>query len=334
MRLRPLVLAALPLLLVAAPEAGAASKRKAAKAAEAPAAEPAAAVPGEVFAVIGDVPVTRTEVDARAAAALRPVREQEYEVRRQALEKLVDERLVAAAAEREGVTPDQWLARQYETRPGTPAERRAAVLAELRAATGVKILLEPPRIAIPATDAPSRGPADAPVTIVMFSDYQCGYCSRVEPTLKQVRETYGDRVRLVFRDFPLAMHRQAQKAAEAAGCAGEQGKFWEMHDALFAQQQALGVPDLKRYAASLNLDQAMFDACLDSGRRAAAVKKDLEDGTSYGVRGTPAFFINGRFLNGAKPFEAFAQVIDQELARTAATSAASDRPAPAAQPAK
>jgi protein-disulfide isomerase len=122
-------------------------------------------------------------------------------------------------------------------------------------------------------------------------------------------------VRVVFRDFPLSIHAQAPKAAEAATCADEQGKFWEMHDRLFGNQQALQVADLKKHAAELALDTSRFDQCLDSGKYAAEWKKDVDDGTRLGVTGTPAFFVNGRFLSGAQPYEAFVRVIDEELQR-------------------
>ena len=130
-----------------------------------------------------------------------------------------------------------------------------------------------------------------------------------------MRETYGDKVRILFRDFPLQMHAQATKAAEAASCAGDQDKFWEMHDRLFASQAKLQVPDLKQHAADLGLQADTFGECLDSGKYASKWQQGLADGTQYGVTGTPAFFINGRPLMGARPFEDFATVIDDELER-------------------
>ena len=158
------------------------------------------------------------------------------------------------------------------------------------------------------------GPIDAPVTIVEFSDFQCPFCSRVIPTLKQIEESYGDKVRLVFRQFPLhRLHPQAQKAAEASLCADDQGKFWEMHDAMFADQRGLAVDSLKAKAAELELDTATFDECLDSGKYAERIETDLAEGAAVGVTGTPAMFINGRFLSGAVPYEQIAAVIDQEL---------------------
>ncbi len=179
----------------------------------------------------------------------------------------------------------------------------------------VKYQLEPLRFAVAADGFPSRGPADAPVTVVEFSDFECPYCARVGPTLKQVLDHYGEQVRLVFRHYPLtSVHKHAQDAAEAALCAAEQGKFWEMHDALFADQKDLSVARLKATAGTLGLDQAAFDQCLDSNRQAEAVAADVRDAMKAGVTGTPAFFINGRPVTGAVGFEKLSQIIDEELA--------------------
>lgn len=196
-------------------------------------------------------------------------------------------------------------------------QARAQLVEELKAkSAGVKVMLDPPRytVATAAID-PVRGPATAPITIIEFSDYQCPFCARVNPTLDQVRKTYGDKVKIIFKDFPLASHPQAPKASEAGHCAGEQGKYWEMHDHMFANQRALGVPELKQYAVGLGLDAAKFNQCLDSGRHAGLVASGLAQGERMGVNSTPTLYINGRVLIGAQPFDAFKQVIDEELAR-------------------
>jgi protein-disulfide isomerase len=127
---------------------------------------------------------------------------------------------------------------------------------------------------------------------------------------------YGDKIRLVYRDLPLPNHKNAPKAAEAAHCAGEQGKYWEMHAKLFANQRALEVPALKGYAKDLKLDQAKFDKCLDSGATAAIVEESRKVGNEAGVNGTPAFFVNGILISGAQPFDAFKEIIDVELAQS------------------
>lgn len=165
--------------------------------------------------------------------------------------------------------------------------------------------------------APMRGPEDAPVTIVEFSDFQCPYCSRVTPTLERVMNDYDGKVRLAFRQFPLTnIHPMAQKAAEASLCAHEQEKFWAMHDAMFADQGNLGVDALKSKAGELGLDAEQFAACLDSGKYAEEVSSDMKAGQAAGVSGTPAMFINGRFISGAVPYEQVAEVIDDELQRS------------------
>jgi protein-disulfide isomerase len=183
---------------------------------------------------------------------------------------------------------------------------------------GVQILLQEPRVEVAADGFPSKGPANAPVTIVEFSDFECPFCSRVVPTLDQVHEKYGEKVRLVFRQFPLhSIHPNAQKAAEASLCAHDQGKFWEMHDLMFEEQKQLTVAQLKEKARRLELDGGRFDQCLDSDRHADAVRQDLRDGMVVGVTGTPAMFVNGRFISGAVPFEQLAQIVDEELAKVA-----------------
>jgi protein-disulfide isomerase len=181
-------------------------------------------------------------------------------------------------------------------------------------ANGGPIPGEPTRVKV-ATTGPAKGPANAPVTIVEFSDFQCPYCGRLSPTLKQVEQKYGDKVRLVYRQYPLPFHRFAQKAAEASLCANDQGKFWQMHDAIFADQQALEVAQLKSKATDLGLNTEQFNQCIDLGRHAAAIQADVKDGAAAGVTGTPALFVNGRLILGAVPLEQITSVIDDELKR-------------------
>jgi protein-disulfide isomerase len=172
-------------------------------------------------------------------------------------------------------------------------------------------------VEVSADDDPAVGPPDAEVVIVEFLDFQCGYCGRfATETLYQILDTYGDEIRFVSRDFPLtSIHTHAQKAAEAAQCAHEQGNYWEYHDLLLRNQQALTIDSLKGYAEQLGLDMMSFDECLESGRYTTEVQQDLADGERYGVTGTPTFFVNGRLLVGAKPFSAFQAMIEEELTR-------------------
>jgi protein-disulfide isomerase len=162
-------------------------------------------------------------------------------------------------------------------------------------------------------DAPVRGGKGAPVTIVEWSDFQCPYCARVSATLRTVLDTYGDKVRLVFKQMPLSFHKDAHLAAQAALEARAQGKFWEMHDKLFDNPRALARADLERYAAELKLDLGRFRAALDRGTWKQRVDQDIAQATALGVNATPTFFVNGRILSGAQPFESFQARIDAEL---------------------
>lgn len=162
-----------------------------------------------------------------------------------------------------------------------------------------------------------KGNPDAPVTIVEFSDFECPFCARFySQTLPSIDEQYIEtgKVKLVFRDFPLGFHENAQKAAEAAECAGEQDKYWEMHDKLFEDGVSGGVVGFKQYASDLGLDTEKFDKCLDSGEMRGEIRKDSTDGQKAGISGTPGFIINGILIEGAQPFEVFQQVIEGELA--------------------
>ncbi len=183
-------------------------------------------------------------------------------------------------------------------------------------------------------DDPFLGPEDAIVTVVEFSDFECPYCGAAAGTYDQLISQFKARdpsweaavpklkemaeqgkIKFVYRDFPLSFHQNAQKAAEAAECADEQDKFWEMHDKIFENMDDLSVPALKQYAKDLGLNSAEFDTCLDSGQMAEEVQKDLADGKIAGITGTPGFFINGQLISGAQPFSAFEQIIEAELAK-------------------
>jgi protein-disulfide isomerase len=292
----------------------------------------------------------RTEPAQRAQAI-----QQLYEGRRGALEAIVAEILIDQAAKAKGLDPDKFteaeLARRvqpvtegqvvafYQENQAqmqgralaamSPAIRRyleeqqrdaayRALVNELRASgPRIEMVLDAPRYDVEiAPDDPALGRADAPVTLIEFSDFQCPFCLRVMPTLKRLREAYGDRVRIVWKDFPLtSIHPQAFRAAEAGQCAREQGKFWEYHDRLFANQQALEPEFLKKYAAEVGLDTTTFNSCLDTAKYAERVQAQMGIGNALGVSSTPAVFINGRLVSGAHPYETFTAVIDEELAR-------------------
>ena len=196
----------------------------------------------------------------------------------------------------------------YANKPSTEAQVTKQVL-PVQAQINMEQLID---------DDTIKGDPNAPVTIVEWSDFECSFCARFyQQTLPLIDEQYikTGKVNLIYRDFPLGFHANAQKAAEAAECAGEQDKFWEMHDTLFENGVAGGINSFKQFAVDIGLDTNKFNTCLDSGEMAEEVKKDMQDGSSAGVRGTPGFIINGQLVSGAQPFENFKQVIDAELTK-------------------
>jgi protein-disulfide isomerase len=163
--------------------------------------------------------------------------------------------------------------------------------------------------------APTKGPEAAPVTLVEFSEFQCPFCARFAPTLKQIEETYQGRVRIVWKHLPLAIHKDAVGAALAAEAARKQGKFWEYHDRLFENQNRLGPDDLKQHAKELQLDLKRFEADMLNADEKKRIDADVAEAGTLGIAGTPGIFINGRFIAGAQPFETFAKIIDEELTK-------------------
>jgi protein-disulfide isomerase len=204
------------------------------------------------------------------------------------------------------------------------AERRLALardryVDQLKSKTTVRITLQPPRQVIATAGHHGQGSADAPIELVEFADFQCPFCFRAHPTVEQVLRTYGDRIHFVYRHYPLTNHPNARPAAEASECAAEQDKFWPYYEVLFSDPSKLDSAGLKASAAQVGIDVDRFNACVDSHKYKSVVEADMKEGEEAGVTGTPAFFVNGRMLSGAQPFEQFKQVIDEELAlKTAA----------------
>ena len=313
--------------------------------------------PADVAARVGDRVITLKEIDetwkkaepaehGRAWQAL-------YDGRRQTLDRIIADMLIAQAAKARGVGAEQYekdeiakrkkpvtddeISAFYEQNKGQlqgkPLDEirapirsfldqqkttaaRASLIAELRkAGPPIRTMLDPPRLPVEiASSDPVRGDASAPVTIIEFSDYQCPFCGRVTPTLAKIRDVYGNRVKFVWKDFPLTqIHPLAFKAAEAAHCAGDQRKYWEFHDRLFANQQALQPDALKKHAADLGLNASEFNACLESSKYRDRVREGMDQGERLGVTSTPSVFINGRLVSGAVPYESFVNVIDEEL---------------------
>jgi len=159
-----------------------------------------------------------------------------------------------------------------------------------------------------------KGNFDAPVTLVEFSDFECPFCEKIEPTFEKILKDYDSKVRLVYKHFPLSFHPNGQKAAEASECAGEQGKFWEYHDKLFEEQtNGFSIDNFKTWADGLNLKKDQFDKCLDSGKYAEKVKSDATEGNQKGVDGTPATFVNGKLVSGAVPYDEFKEIIESNI---------------------
>jgi len=274
------------------------------------------------------------------------------QVLEQSLDRLIEDRLLQLEAAKRGIKVQELLVAEvnikvkeptaadvdayyeaYKQNIGAPKEQvadqiqqflrqqnqnkaRAAFVQQLKRMYSTESWLEPLRIPVETAGRPVRGPADASVSLVEFSDFQCSFCKALTATLVRVQKDFASQVRLTFRQFPIAnIHPEAQKAAEASLCAGEQGRFWEMHDLLFQQQDRLKAEDLKAKAAELKLDADAFGACLASGKYAEQIRQDTLDGTRAGVTGTPALFINGRPITGAQPYEEIARIIQDELKR-------------------
>jgi protein-disulfide isomerase len=196
---------------------------------------------------------------------------------------------------------------------------RKMLVDSLRRSYKVTTNLDPLRTDIATAGHPSRGPANAAVTIVEFADFECPFCGGLYPTLKQVEKSYPEKVRIVFRQFPLVnIHPRAQKAAEASLCANDQQRFWEFYDSLYTNQAQLEVADLKQRAVTLRMNAATFNTCLDSGKHAETIRKDQDEARKAGVSSTPTMFINGRFLSGNQPYTTIRDIIEDELKRQAA----------------
>ena len=300
----------------------------------------------DVVAEIAGRKITASELEHQQAGKLLQAKYKYYLAQRDALDQLIDDQLVDMQAKKEGITPDELFRRHVTSVVPEPTEDQLrfyfegvqtdesydvarpkiletihqlrtkkahdAYLADLRGQYGVVLELNQPIAHVEVGDAPRLGPASAPVQIIEFADYECPYCQKVNDDLARLREQFGGQVSVVYKDFPLPMHPLAVRAAEAARCAGSQGKFWEFHDSLF-QTKRLQVSDLKQQAQTLKLDSARFDRCLDGGEQSAPVRKDSQEGLRLGLQGTPSFFINGHFMSGAIGYAKLRETVLQEL---------------------
>lgn len=304
-----------------------------------------------VIATVGGRQITSGMIEERLKPIIYKLRLNFFQLAKQAVDLTINDLLLLAEANRRNVPPEEIVRKEVSDKIHTPTETEIAkfyadnkskmtspladispqissflleqdrqrlqqeLSTRLRAGANIRLLITEPILpvqTISADDDPVRGDANATVTIVEFTDFQCPTCAAMQPILNEVQKTYGNKVRLVVRDFPLARHVNARKAAEAANAAHAQGKFFEYSVLLFKHQDALDVPSLKKYASELGLDRARFDAALDGGKFAGEVKHDMDDGEIYGVDSTPAIFVNGMALTEMS-MEALRALIDRGL---------------------
>jgi protein-disulfide isomerase len=308
--------------------------------------------PTDVVATVGDQTITRAELEKAVKAELIEVDNKRYEILEEGLNNLVAEKLLSIEAKSLGKSSEDFQKELMTASVAEPtdaeiqkiydenkeqlggktleevkgriveflkqqnrAQKAQTLLTELRTKHKTELKLTPPVVEVGDGGRTSRGgAAGAPITIIGFSDYECPYCKKGEEVIAEVMLLYGDKVRYVHRDYPLPFHKNARPAAEAARCAGEQGKFWEVHDALFKAPTLEGSAVVDA-AVAAGADKAKLEACLADGHIKTMIDEDMTAGGDVGVTGTPAFFVNGRMLSGAQPVERFKAIIDAELAK-------------------
>jgi len=348
----PLIFASVLALSVVLLSPACGPKKEEAPSAPAPAASStgAQADASTPVARIGDQVITEGDLRAEVDKDLKAIESQIYAIKQEGLKRLIDKRLIDAEAKAKGMTADALLAKEVTSKAAAVSEDATKKFYEenknriqgnydqlkdrirqflqerdqrkahddfvngLRKTAKVTVLMEPPRIEVPLENSPVRGDANAAITIVEFSDYQCPFCKRSQETVSAIKAKYPTQIKWAFKDFPLSFHQRAMPAAMASRCAGDQGKFWEYHDKLFTGT-GLEDTDLKRYAKEIGIDENKFGDCLAARRFQDGINADMKLGQALGVSGTPAFFINGRLLSGAQPPEAFQAIIDEELSR-------------------
>jgi protein-disulfide isomerase len=301
----------------------------------------------DVVATVGGTQITRSTLDKTVKAKLIEIDNERYEALKEGLDELIAQELFTQEAKAKGTTPDALLKAEVDAKVGEPSDaeiqqvydankaqlggqtldqvkpriveflkgqkaeaRKQQYVNELKAKYKTTIALRAPVVEVATAGRPEKGPKDAPITMIVFSDYECPFCRRAEETVEQVLKAYDGKIRYVFRDYPLPFHKSARPAAIAAACANEQGKYWDMNNKLFKIQ--LSPENIKQAAKDSGLDMTKFDACVAKNDQ-KAIEQDIADGGTVGVNGTPAFFINGRMISGAQPIEAFKDIIDDEL---------------------
>jgi protein-disulfide isomerase len=302
----------------------------------------------EALAKIDGRVVTRSELYNQKANMLLQQRYDFYHAEREALGQMIDDELLAIEARHRGVTVQQLVEQEVAGKVKDPTDEELKVFYEgvqtdqtfeqvkgqllarvrgsrekkvrenfltaLRTQAKIQVLLSPPRTEVAGDDAPERGQKSAPVVMVEFADFECPFCRQMQPAIDRLEKEYDGRLTFFYKEFPLSIHPHAEKAAEAALCAGEQGAFWKYHDTLFSDESGLEVPQLRESARVLGLDTARFNSCLDSGKQAPAIEKDIAQGLHLGLAGTPGIFINGYFLSGVVPYDTLREIVEQQLA--------------------
>jgi protein-disulfide isomerase len=313
----------------------------------------------EPVAIVAGQSIYERDLMSVAGPGLLDLRKQEYKLKSDALNQCIRKKLIEVEAKKRGLSAEELLKQEVDSKIAEPSDgeakgyylalrsqtslpfdqikpqakqllknseiqqAREAYADSLRDKAEISILLQPPSVQVGYDPARVKGSADAPVTIVEFADFQCPFCSRVQPALKDVLARYQGKVKLAYRDFPLSqIHQHAEMAAEASHCALTQGKYWEMNDAMFADQSNLEEAALVKTAASLGMDQNSFSSCLKSGKYKAVVQQDFDAGSQAGVNATPTFFINGEFLSGAQSDADFTKIIDRQLSALGKTALA------------
>jgi protein-disulfide isomerase len=312
---------------------------------------PAITADGGVVAVVGGATITDKELDARLKGRLERLRNDEYALKRAVLDELVSERLLASEAARRKVTVPELLQSvvdettepsevelraiydmsrdRYGSQPEQKAfaqirsqlqaqrmqRRRSDFIRELRRSVRVNVLLDAPRMAVGLGDAVAEGPANASVTLVEFSDFECPYCGQFADTLKRIRTDYKGRIRFAYRHLPLPMHPNAKKAAEVVTCAAKQDRFWPMHDKLFESLKRVQAGDWTAMAREAGVNVDTLKACLESPDASKTWIEDQRVAESLGITGTPALFVNGRLFTGSVPYDALSEAIEEELNR-------------------
>ncbi|MBI2082202.1 MAG: thioredoxin domain-containing protein [Deltaproteobacteria bacterium] len=306
---------------------------------------------GAPLAKLNNEVITEDQIRKIAGTRLVMAEIDLYDARKEAIDQLVQEKLLEEESKKQGVPAPELIKKNVtdktnvtdkevekfyndnkdrfggkgidEMKPRIKAmlmgqknqEKMQAYVEQLKKKAKVEYLIAAPKLEIPEGDAPALGPKDAPIRLVEYTDYECPFCGRARDAVNQVLKEYKGKVRYVIKDFPLSFHKNAFKAHEAAHCAGDQGKYWEMNKKIWGNQRAITEEDLKKYASEIQLKTNNFEECMSSGKFASLIRQNVQEGQDVGVSGTPAFFINGRPLSGARPFEAFKEIIDGQLSQ-------------------